>query len=116
MGGMQQEPPTSSENTLTRRLAVLLLLARLVSTYVGQSITVGQVANVNAAGTSSLVVGIVCLLLALLGLTRFNFPRRLEDWLVRLSSWLTFHRLGSWPSCSLPGSASRPGRQPGRTA
>ncbi len=87
MGGMQQEPPTSSENTLTRRLAVLLLLAGLVSTYVGQSITVGQVANVNAAGTSSLVVGIVCLLLALLGLTRFNLPRRLEDWLVRLSSW-----------------------------
>jgi len=87
MTDVDAQASPSPDVSLTRRLAVLMLLTGLVSVYVGQSVTVGQVTPVNSAGNVSLGVGVVCLVLALMGLTRFSLPRKLEAWLVRSSQW-----------------------------
>ena len=87
MGLMDRHGPDTTDPTLTHRLAVLLLVAGLISVYVGQSATSGVLTEPSGSGIASIAVGILCLVLALLGLTRFSMPQMLEAWLVRASGW-----------------------------
>lgn len=73
--------------TLSRRLGVLLLFTGLVSVYVGQSVPSGPIGQPNGWATASLAAGIVCLALAVLGLTRFTLPSNLESWIIHVSGW-----------------------------
>jgi 4-amino-4-deoxy-L-arabinose transferase-like glycosyltransferase len=88
MSSMEKEPLPVSDNNRTRRLAAIFLLAGLLSIYVGQSTLSIAAPDSHGPGIASLLVGVVCLLLALLGLTRFVIPETIETQLDKASKWL----------------------------